>query len=245
MFHFFNRKPYLKDLIPDQHVDFHSHLLPGIDDGAKTDENTIALVTDLQQLGFGEMIATPHVMKSVWENSRETIEQKLSETNAMLEKNNISLTLRAGAEYLVDGNFAELFQNEKLLTLKDNYVLVEMSYVNPPIQLYAILFDLQVAGYTPILAHPERYSFYHQNFGEYHRLKHSGCLFQLNLLSLVGYYGKSVAETAKKLLENGLVDFVGSDVHHQNHIAAFSKRILFKDTLPLKEAFANNGIFKY
>lgn len=144
----------------------------------------------------------------------------------------------------MDGNFSTLFQTEKLLTVKDNYVLVEMSYINPPIQLYDILFDLQVAGYKPILAHPERYLFFHSNFAEYEKLKHAGCSFQLNLLSVIGYYGTNVAETAKKLLKKGMIDFAGSDVHHQHHVGGFSRRLLFKDAAPLKEALAHNQVFK-
>lgn len=240
MLHYFSNKPYLRDLIPDNHLDFHSHLLPGIDDGAKTLEDTLALVTALQKIGCTQLITSPHVMKNVWDNTRQGILDKLDETNSNLRQHSINLQLQSGAEYLMDGNFIELFQNEPLLTIKENQVLVEMSYINPPIQLYDIIFDLQVAGYKPILAHPERYLFYHSNFAEYEKLKHSGCAFQLNLLSTVGYYGTAVAETAKKLLKKGLIDFAGSDVHHLHHIGGFSKRILFKDTAPLKYALANN-----
>lgn len=244
MFHLLSKKPYLKDLIPDQHLDFHSHLLPGIDDGAKTIEDTVALIKALQQIGFAHFITTPHVMKNVWDNTSEGILDKLAQTNAALSRENMGIQLRAGAEYLMDGNFIELFKTEKLLTVKDNYVLVEMSYINPPIQLYEIIFDLQVAGYKPILAHPERYLFFHSSFSEYEKLKNAGCTFQLNLLSVIGYYGMNVAEAAKKLLQKGLIDFAGSDTHHQHHVSGFSKRLLFKDSLPLKEALANNQIFK-
>jgi protein-tyrosine phosphatase len=131
-----------------------------------------------------------------------------------------------------------------LLTLKDNYVLVEMSYINAPIQLYDVLFDLQVAGYIPVLAHPERYLFYHNNFNEYSKLKRAGCLFQLNLLAVVGYYGEGVAKIAEQLLEKGMYDFVGSDVHHDSHIAAFDKKVKLKDSTSLKEAIANNQFFR-
>ena len=244
MLHFFSKKPYLKDLIPDRHVDFHSHLLPGIDDGAKSEADTIGLVTEMKNLRFEQLITTPHVMKNIWDNTNAGIKGKLLETQTFLKENAIEIPLHAAAEYLMDGNFTELFQNQKLLTLKENYVLVEMSYLNPPIQLYDIIFDLQVAGYKPILAHPERYLFYHNNFGEYEKLKRSGCLFQVNLLSVVGYYGKEVAMAAKKLLDKGMIDYACSDVHHQKHIAGFSKRTLFKDTLPLKEALTNNKFFR-
>lgn len=244
MFTLFKSKPKLKDLIPDNHVDIHSHLLHGIDDGAKTFEDTLKLTKALQGFGFSQLITTPHVMQHIWDNSADQIRTKEAATVMELEKHQITIPFRAAAEYMLDDNFSQLFQSEKLLTLKKNYVLVEMSYINAPIQLYSFLFDLQVAGYIPVLAHPERYLFYHSHFEEYLKLKKAGCLFQLNLLSVVGYYGNEIAKIAEKLLQKGLYDFVGSDVHHANHIAAFDQKIKLKDPLPLKEAITNNQFFQ-
>ena len=141
-------------------------------------------------------------------------------------------------------NKLNIYQNQELLTLKDNYVLVEISYINAPIHLYDILFDLQVAGYKPVLAHPERYTFYHNNFNEYKKLKKAGCLFQLNLLSVVGYYGENVAKTAQKLLSQGLIDFASSDTHHQKHIDSFEGKVLLKDIKPLQDCIINSSFFK-
>lgn len=246
MFPFLSKKPFLSDLIPDNYVDIHSHLLPGIDDGSKNMADTLSLVTALQKLGFEQFITTPHVMKNVWENTKTGIENQLHLTKEALGDGIARpIPFQAAAEYLMDADFMTLFQNEPLLVLKDNYVLVEMSYMNPPIQLQTILFELQVAGYQPVLAHPERYSFYHQNFNEYVKLKESGCLFQLNLLSTVGYYGAEIAATSKQLLKKGMIDFVGSDVHHQNHIKHLSKKTIFKDVQPLKEAIAHNQLFRF
>ena len=243
MFNLFKSKPVLKDLIPDNHVDIHSHLIPGIDDGAKTFEETLKLAKALQSFGISQFITTPHIIQHVWNNTAEQIKAKEIETNMELEKHQITVPFRAAAEYMLDDNFMQLFQSEQLLTLKKNYVLVEMSYINAPIQLYAFLFDLQVAGYIPVLAHPERYLFYHNTFEEYLKLKKAGCLFQLNLLSVVGYYGNEIAKIAEKLLQKGMYDFVGSDVHHSNHIAAFDLKVKLKDLLPLQEVIANNQFF--
>lgn len=243
MFSIFKPKPVLKDLIPDNYVDIHSHLLYGIDDGAKTFEDSLALVKALQGFGFSRFIATPHVMQHVWNNSADQIKSKEIATVMELEKHQITVPFRAAAEYMLDDHFVQLFQTGKLLTLKKNYVLVEMSYINAPIQLYSFLFDLQVAGYIPVLAHPERYLFYHSNFEEYLKLKKAGCLFQLNLLSTVGYYGEGIAKIAEKLLQKGMYDFVGSDVHHANHIAAFDQKVKLKELQPLKEVIANNQFF--
>ncbi len=120
-----------------------------------------------------------------------------------------------------------------------------MSYLNPPIQLTEFIYSLQVEGYTPILAHPERYLFYHNDFESYKKLKKSGCLFQLNLLSTVGYYGGHVVEVSDKLLKNGFIDFVGSDVHHKNHVDAFNGKIVIKEMAPLEEAIKNNQLFRF
>lgn len=245
MLTFFRSKPILKDLIPDHHIDIHSHLLPGIDDGARTFEDTLRLTQALQGMGISQFITTPHIIQQVWENTHEQILDKKAATVLELEKNNITAPFHAAAEYLIDDHFVQLFQSGNLLTLKDNYVLVEISYINAPIQLYSILFDLQIAGYIPVLAHPERYLFYHNNFNEYLKLKRAGCLFQLNLLSVIGYYGAAITKIAEQLLQKGMYTFVGSDVHHDNHIAAFNQKIKVKDVAPLKEAMANNQFFKF
>ena len=244
MFTLFKSKPVLKDLIPEGHIDIHSHLLPGIDDGARSFEDTLRLTKALQDFGVSQFITTPHIIQYVWDNTHEQITSNKTTTVLELEKNNITVPFSAAAEYLMDDQFVQLFQSHELLTLKNNYVLVEMSYINAPIQLYSILFDLQVAGYIPVLAHPERYLFYHNNFNEYVKLKRAGCLFQLNLLSVVGYYGAEIAKIAEQLLAKGMYTYVGSDVHHDKHIASFDQKVKLKDLVPLKEAIANNQFFK-
>jgi tyrosine-protein phosphatase YwqE len=127
------------------------------------------------------------------------------------------------------------------LAVKDTIVLVEMSYLNPTVDLKNILFQLQMKGYIPLLAHPERYLYYHNSKQDYIRLKELGCLFQLNLLSTMGYYGKSVTTVADYLLANNLIDFVGSDIHHDRHVAAFYQRIRIKSQKELIEAMNKNS----
>ncbi len=244
MFFFNKQKTLLKDLLSSGYTDIHSHLIYDIDDGAKTADDTEFLTKSLIDFGADFFITTPHTIQFVWENSREDILQQHKISYKVLRERNINVTFKVASEYLVDESFVKRFKTEPLLTLKDNYVLVEMSYINAPIQLYEIIFDLQVAGYIPLLAHPERYSFYHNNFSEYEKLKKAGCLFQLNLLSTVGYYGEPVFNVAKKLLNQGMYDFAGSDVHHNNHIRAFENKLLIKDLNPLKEVIKNNSFFK-
>lgn len=245
MLSFLKQKSYLKDLLSGDYIDIHSHLLPGIDDGAKTISDTVTLIKSLEKIGVSQFITTPHISHYIWNNSPQTIQDNHSETSKLLSENSITKPFSAAAEYFMDDWFEKHFKDEKLLTLKDNYVLVEMSYMNAPVQLYKILFDLQVAGYTPVLAHPERYLFYHKNFIEYERLKKAGCLFQLNLLAVVGYYGEDITKIAEQLLKKGMYDFVGTDVHHANHIAAFEQRIKVNTPDTLKKIIANNHFFKF
>jgi len=241
---FIKNIPILKDIIPDNYIDIHSHLLPGIDDGSKSIEDTIVIIEEMKKIGVSEFITTPHVMNSVWNNSKTDIESKLNFTQNKLKEHGITNTFKAAAEYMLDNSFVAQFEQEPLLTLKENYVLVEMSYLNPPMNLFDILFELQVAGYQPILAHPERYNFYHHSHNAYKRLKTAGCKFQLNALSCVGYYGPEVAKAADFLLKNGMIDFAGTDIHHKKHIEFFSKKIVLKNHICLNEIFQNNTFFK-
>lgn len=244
MFFFTKPKATLASLIPDGYIDIHSHLLPGIDDGAKNPDETLALVKTLQEYGFSQFVTTPHVLTGVWNNTPESINNAYHTASSYLTNNNIDLPFKAAAEYLMDDTFVKTFKSEPLLTLRDNYVLVEMSYLNAPINLYDIIYDLQIAGYKPVLAHPERYIFYHRRFEEYAKLKKAGCAFQINLLSVTGYYGKGIVDTAIKLLENNMIDFTGSDVHHEKHAASFKQNVLIKNTAPLLKALNNNAFFK-
>lgn len=247
MINFFRQnKPFLKDLIPDNFTDIHSHLLPGIDDGAPTIDETSMLIKGLEEIGFKRFVTTPHVMGDVWKNTSDGITQTLASTISGLEIPSIGTRLKAAAEYMIDAEFWDLFKREKLLCLKDNYVLVEISYLHPPIQLYDVIFELQVAGYQPVLAHPERYNFYHEpTLSHYKKLKKAGCLFQMNMLSATGYYGERVAKTADLLLKHSLIDFVGSDVHHARHLEYMHKKVVLKNYEYLTPIFQNNSFFRF
>lgn len=243
MFSFLKSKPKLKELIPNNFVDIHSHLLPGIDDGAKNLDDSKLILEHMKNFGFKKVITTPHTIKTVWDNTTESILSAKKAVIAAFPEISSELSLGCASEYFMDENFVLLFKSEKLLTLKNNYVLVEMSYLNPPIQLYDILFELQLEGYQPILAHPERYTFFHSKMKEYDKLKKAGCKFQMNLLSSVGYYGKDVLLAADKLLQNEMIDFVGSDIHHQHHLAAFENKIGIKNREAFEKAIGNNEFF--
>jgi protein-tyrosine phosphatase len=240
MISLFKKKPTLVELIPKGFVDIHSHILPNIDDGSKSIEETSILLEEMALLGINKCIATPHTMPNVWDNSTDFIQETFLNTKSNLPKNLDQMLHRVSSEYMMDETFIERLQNEKLLAIKDNIVLVEMSYLNPTVDLKNILFQLQIKGYTPLLAHPERYLYYHNSKQDYFRLKELGCLFQLNLLSTIEYYGKSVTTIADFLLANNLIDFVGSDIHHNHHVNAFYHKIKIKSQNELIDAMNKN-----
>ena len=200
--------------------DMHSHLIPGIDDGAKDMEDSIRLIRGLADLGYRKLITTPHILADFYPNTPETIGEGLRAVRAELARQNIDVALHAAAEYLMDDHFIHLLQSgNPLLTLKDKLVLVELSFAVPAINLKEIIFEVQLKGYQPVLAHPERYLYFGADKTWYDRLKDAGCLFQLNLLSIKGYYGKGSQELAQYLIKKKYVDLLGTDLHHEKHLA--------------------------
>ncbi len=242
---FFSKKRIpLTDFFTNSFVDIHSHLLPGIDDGAKDIDTSIALILKMASYGIKNFITTPHVLGNVYPNSTAVIKEKLAVVQKELEKREIKgISIQAAAEYMLDEEFSALLEQKDILVLKDNYILVEMSYFSAPINLYELLFKIQLKGYKPVLAHPERYNFYHSDFKSYYKLKQAGCLFQLNLLSLTDQYGKGVQKISEKLLKENLYDFVGTDTHHQNHLALLPKIGTKKTLDKITHLLSNNKKF--
>lgn len=213
-----NKQP-ITTLFSDSYIDIHSHLLPNIDDGSKSFEESTELIKRLSSYGIKNFVVTPHVMDGVWNNTSKDIQQKLFELTNYLSTHGLNdINIRAAAEYMIDNNFEKLLSKKDLLPIKDQYILVELSYFNPPINLNEILFNIQIAGFKPILAHPERYIFYHSNYNKYYELKELGCLFQLNLLSLSQHYGSKINKIAERLLKDNLIDFTGTDTHNIRHL---------------------------
>jgi protein-tyrosine phosphatase len=196
-------------------VDMHAHLLPGIDDGAADVAQSVRLVRELSELGFSQFICTPHIFTELYPNTPETISDALMVVKTALTIAEINVGIDAAAEYMVDETFKI---TEHLLCLPGRHILVEMSYLTEMPNIDRLIFELQIKGYNVILAHPERYHFYHKKSDRYHRLKDMGVLFQLNLLSLTGYYGKEVRLAAEHLLKERSYDFAGTDLHHEKHL---------------------------
>jgi len=243
---FFKKKIIpINEFFPEGFVDIHSHLLPGIDDGARNLEESIKMIKKIRSYGIKNITTTPHILGSFWPNTPEIINEKLDIVRKELILQNITdINLNAAAEYMLDEKFMKLLYAKKLLTLKDNYVLIELSYINPPENLFEIIFDIQSNGYKPILAHPERYIFYHYKFENYKKLKEVGCYFQLNMLSLTKFYGSEVYKTAVELLKNNFIDFIGSDIHNNNHIEYLKSIGTTKNIELLKPILEKNQFFK-
>ncbi|MBU3010319.1 histidinol phosphatase [Polaribacter vadi] len=245
MFFFKSKEIPLNEFFPEGFIDIHSHLLPGIDDGARDINNSMELIQKMASYGIKKFITTPHILGDVYPNTPEIIRGQLKLVKEELKKRNLDeIQIEAAAEYMMDEHFLTLLQEDKeILTLKDNLVLVEMSYFSPPNNLFDILFQLGLKGYKPVLAHPERYVSYHNNFRIFQKLKNAGCLFQLNLLSLTENYGKGVQKTAEKLLKENLYDFVGTDTHHFEHLKLLQKISTKKNLKTLQSLLLNNAQF--
>ena len=200
-------------------TDFHSHLVPGIDDGSPDVETSIALITSLKELGYTKLITTPHVMQGQYPNDRSTIVPGRDLLRRELAARGIGMELHAAAEYFLDPGLIEAIQDdEPLLTVSGKKLLVEISFAAPPMQLHEFLYHLQLKGYEPILAHPERYKYYHNDMDQYKKLMDVGCELQLNLLSVIGYYGKDVRKAALKLLDRQWLTYLATDLHHGRHL---------------------------
>jgi tyrosine-protein phosphatase YwqE len=171
------------------------------------------------EMGVTKSIATPHVISDLYRNTPATINAALNSLKKELKNQSINFEVHAAAEYMLDSYFLELLnKEEKLLTIKDNIILTEFSYASMPNEPEQYSFEIQNLGYAPILAHPERYPYYHNNYKMYHRFIDLGFMLQINLLSLTGYYGKEPAKAAEYMLKNGMVSFVGTDLHHERHL---------------------------
>ncbi|SDP87557.1 Tyrosine-protein phosphatase YwqE [Mucilaginibacter sp. OK268] len=199
-------------------VDMHSHVLPGIDDGAKTPEDSIILIRKMIELGIKKIIATPHIMVDFYRNTPETINNALNILKAELIKENIDIPVEAAAEHYFDETFEARVDERRLLTMGDNYALFEFSFINKPPNAITVIQKMNDMGYKPILAHPERYPY--MDLEQFKNLHTWGCNFQLNTISLTGYYGREAKKMAESLIDNELIDFISSDMHHPKHAAA-------------------------
>lgn len=214
-----NTQPLVSPLVT---TDIHSHLLPGIDDGVQDLEEAEILARDFLKMGYKKLVTTPHVMQDFYRNTPEIIRAKLQELKAHLKLKNIPIEVEAAAEYYLDEYLIRLLDNnEEILTFGENYVLFETAFINKPAQLEEVVFMMQSIGYQPVLAHPERYVYFQQDISCLKKLYAHGLLLQVNLNSLSGYYSKAARDLAEYLIDQEMVQFIGSDCHNQRHLHVF------------------------
>jgi len=244
MFNFFSHNNSTTTLTK---VDIHSHLIPGIDDGARDMSSSIKLIEELYLLGYRKLITTPHI-SNMFPNSKKIILDGYNELIKELIKRDIWIEIEVGAEYYIDDYFETLLESEKLLSFgKENYLLFEFSYFTPPNNLEDLIYEIKLKGYQPVLAHPERYLYWHNSFQKYQELKEMGVLFQLNLNSIAGYYNEDIKRVAQQLILKGMVNFIGTDTHHMKHIKSLKRSLslsfykkIFKYNTILNESLYNS-----
>jgi tyrosine-protein phosphatase YwqE len=214
-------------------VDMHSHLIPGIDDGSKSMEESLELIQRLASYGLRKIITTPHIMSEYYKNTPEIISMGLEDLRKVVKAEGISIEIDAAAEYYMDEILLEKIKDgEKLLTFGDNYILVETGFINKPQMLLETMFQLEMSGYKPILAHPERYQYLLADKGLLGDLVDRKILFQVNLLSLTGFYSKPVKDFAESLVERDLVKFFGTDCHNVRYLDML-------ETLPKQKSYSH------
>ena len=240
IFNLFKSKPTLKELIPKGFVDIHSHIIPGIDDGAKDINESSILISEMKKMGFSKIIGTPHTYPGLYNNTNNSI-QKAYEKIKILKLENIEIDF--ASEYMIDQSLIEKCMKKNILTIKDKHILIEFNFIGKQHYIKDLLFKIQIEGYIPVLAHPERY-LYLSNLKDLILLKNCGCKFQMNLLSIVGYYGKKVLKLSEKILENNMYDYVGSDIHNINHIKLFENKVVLSNFDKVENILSNNNFFK-
>lgn len=245
MFHIFSKKKFLIDYL-DGFVDIHNHILPGIDDGAKTVEDSLDLIRAFSEFGCEKFIATPHIMDNYYPNDSETIGNALNQLRDELTSKDLkNISILAAAEHMIDSNFESILEKGEIMPLAKNYLLVEMSYLQTSLNFETAIQKVAAKRLFPILAHPERYVYLHHRIKKYNSYKERGILFQMNFLSLSEFYGKEVQKTAFKLLEEDLVDLIASDVHNLEQIESLKSIKLSNKQLGLLLPLVEKTIYNF
>lgn len=241
LFNIFNKKPKRLSTPVDLSIlgtDIHSHFIPGIDDGAQTMEDSIQMISELHNLGYKKIITSPHTMSDYYRNTSEIILSGKENVKAELKKAEIAVEFDAVSEYYLDYDFESKLDSGPLLTFGNKYLLFEISYMNPPDNLYHVIFKMQLLGYKPVLAHPERYNFWHKEFEKYESFIDKGVLLQMNINSLTGYYSLSTKKIAEQMIDKNMISFVGTDCHHMGHISLV-KQVVYE---PYLEKLIGSGL---
>lgn len=235
MFNFFNRKREAQPLFFT--TDVHCHVIPGIDDGSPDAATSVELIGRMSRWGLKRIVASPHVTFGTFPNTPETVATARAELAKAMEASGSQLpAVENWAEYRIDDLFLEHLNAGRLMTRPGGFVLIENSFMQEPWNLDQLVFDLQVKGLRPVLAHPERYPYYYSRRERYKALHDAGLLFQCNVLSLADAYGGMEKAVAEQLIADGLVDFLGTDLHRRRHADAIDAYLASKDYLKHRKA---------
>lgn len=228
------------------HTDIHCHIVPGVDDGSPDAATSGELLERMSAMGFKRIFASPHVTQDTFENTPATLAEPMEQLRAEVDRRGLDIELHRHAEYRLDDFFLRQREAGNLTPMPGDFILVENSFGQEPYDMDTVIFDLKMDGLNPILAHPERYIYYAKgNPGRYRDLHDSGLMFQINLLSLAGRYGRTIRAVALELLEQGMVDFIGTDIHRESHVKLIEEYLdsrTFRHDLKLMTKLKNDEI---
>lgn len=227
-------------------TDMHCHIIPGVDDGSPDVETSLTLLNHMAGWGLERIFASPHSTQDRFENTPQSLAEPFAELKAAISAENLPIELHHHMEYRIDEFFIQQLEADNIVTLPGNFLLIENAFAYEPWGLDNIIYNLTNKGYRPILAHPERYSYYAINhYDRYESLHQLGVYFQVNLLSLAGHYGKIEHDAAEFLLKKRWAQFVGTDLHRMSHVETISNYLgsrRFKRDLPLFENLRNDTL---
>ena len=198
-------------------TDIHCHILPGVDHGSRNIEDSLEMLRAEMEMGINRVILTSHVTAVTFENTRESLMDAFLKLKDAVTDAGLDIDLYLSAEYRMDEYFDREYAADHLIPMPGKHILLENSFQQELMNLNELLFDMQVKGYKTILAHPERYSYYSHRRKRYEELHNAGARFQINILSFTGYFGEEARDSALWFARNGMIDYLGSDMHNIKH----------------------------
>lgn len=201
------------------HTDMHSHLIPGIDDGVATVEESIKMIRGLMDFGYRKFITTPHILPGMYNNTAASIMPGLELVRRAIADQHLGVQIEAAGEYYYDEAFEEMAKEAELLTFGGKRILFELPNMHQPPRLRDTIFALTIRGITPVLAHVERYPYLYENgLGDVDDLVQMGVEMQINIGTFAGIYGPQLQKAAYQMVDGGLVSYLGSDLHGEKHL---------------------------
>lgn len=226
-------------------IDMHCHILSNIDDGAKSIEQSIEMARKAELLGYDKIFVTPHYIADSHETTPQNIKYKVDELNNLLKEKNINVSMYVGNEVYFVSEVLDIIKENKVCTLGNSkYVLIELPLNGTVLNLENAIYSIIANGYIPIIAHPERYEFVNEDIEKIKPLIEDGALLQINIASIIGYYGRHAKKTVKKLLKSNMVSFIGTDAHNQNTIYDTYPKALKKIEKIIKKEKLDEILFK-